>query len=223
MAQQFAAGAGQRHGAVLEHVAVLGDLQRLAHVLLHQEQGQAVGVDGAQRTEDLLHDDRRQAHRRFVQQQQAGLGHQGPADGQHLLFAARQRARVLIPALFQAREHGKATLDLGGQFRGRLLAQEGAQHQVVEHGLGRDHLAAFRHVGDTQPHALVRTDATQVLPGERDGPRGLLEARQRAHHRALARAVAADDGHDLVRVHMQRRPLQCVDGAVADRQVFDIQ
>ncbi|MNV92028.1 hypothetical protein D3C71_1865780 [compost metagenome] len=113
MAQQFAAGAGQRHGAVFQHVAVLRDLQRLAHVLLHQEQGQAVGVDGAQRTEDLLHDDGRKTHRRFVQQQQARLGHQGPADGQHLLFAARQVAGDAGDPFFQAREQVEHVFQVG--------------------------------------------------------------------------------------------------------------
>ena len=45
--------------------------------------------------EDLLDQDRRQAHRRLVQQQQPGPRHQRPADRAHLLLAARQRAGLL--------------------------------------------------------------------------------------------------------------------------------
>ena len=38
--------------------------------------------------EDLLDDDGRKAQRGLVQQEQLGPGHEGAADGQHLLFTA---------------------------------------------------------------------------------------------------------------------------------------
>jgi hypothetical protein len=40
------------------------------------------------RVEDLLHERRREAHRRLVEEQDARLGHQRPAHRQHLLLAA---------------------------------------------------------------------------------------------------------------------------------------
>ncbi len=35
-----------------------------------------------------------QSHERFIQQQNLGLSHEGPADGQHLLLAAAQKAAL---------------------------------------------------------------------------------------------------------------------------------
>ncbi len=46
----------------------------------------------------------RQAHRGLVQHEQAGLGHQGAAHGQHLLLAAGKGARYLSAALLQPGE-----------------------------------------------------------------------------------------------------------------------
>ena len=55
---------------------------------------------GDQREQFLDHQ-RRQSERGFVQDQQPGLGHQAPADGQHLLFAAGHGAGQLAQALAQ--------------------------------------------------------------------------------------------------------------------------
>ena len=76
--------------AGLQHVGTVGDLQGHFGVLLHQQHGHAVAVDLADDLEDLLDQQRRQAHGRLVQQQHLGLAHQGTAHGQHLLLAAGQ-------------------------------------------------------------------------------------------------------------------------------------
>ena len=59
---------------------------------------------------------RRQPQRRLVEHQQARPGHQRPADRQHLLLAAGQRAGDLAAALGEAREPledaGEVGLDL---------------------------------------------------------------------------------------------------------------
>ena len=57
--------------ALLEHVGAVGDLQRPGHVLLDEQDGHALGVDGADDLEHVVHHRRRQAERRLVQQQQA--------------------------------------------------------------------------------------------------------------------------------------------------------
>src|SRR5450755_4454850 len=68
--QQLRARAVEHDATVLDHVAVARELEGLPYVLLNQEDRQTFGVDGAQGAEDVLHDDRRQAHRRLVEQQQ---------------------------------------------------------------------------------------------------------------------------------------------------------
>ncbi len=55
----------------------------------------------AQDGEDLPHDQRREAERRLVEQQQARAQQQRARDRQHLLLAARQRAGLLAAALAQ--------------------------------------------------------------------------------------------------------------------------
>src|SRR5262249_9175978 len=81
-------GAQQRGGRVLQHdapgldhVASVGDLQRHPRVLLDEQDRRALAVDVLHDAEDRLHQDRREPHRRLVEQQQARPRHQRPADG----------------------------------------------------------------------------------------------------------------------------------------------
>ena len=73
-------------------------------------------VDLRDEREDLLHQDRREAQGRLVQQQQPGSGHERPPDGQHLLLAAGQRATLLVQALAEPREQHEGLLHVLGAF-----------------------------------------------------------------------------------------------------------
>ena len=58
-------------------------------VLLDQKHRHAVAlVEVADDLEDLLDDERREAERWLVEQEQARAAHQGAGDGEHLLLAA---------------------------------------------------------------------------------------------------------------------------------------
>ena len=48
--------------------------------------------NASDRLEDLVDDDRRQSQRWLVHEQDSWAGHQGPADGEHLLLPAAQTA-----------------------------------------------------------------------------------------------------------------------------------
>ena len=76
-----------------------------------------------------LHDQRRQAERRLVEQHQLRAQHQRARNRQHLLLAARQRARLLLPAFLQAREITVDALEIGFDL-GLVFAGVGAQPQV---------------------------------------------------------------------------------------------
>ena len=103
--QQALAGIVHHDAADFEHVAVVGGLERHVGVLLDEQDGDAaLAVDAADDVEDLLHQLRRQAERRLVEQHQPRPRHQRAADRQHLLLAARQRAGALVGALLQHRE-----------------------------------------------------------------------------------------------------------------------
>ena len=104
--QQFACRCRLSVISAVDHdVAAVRELERVEGVLLDQEHGEPVlRVELADGVEDLPHDQRREAERRLVEQQQPRPRHQRAGDRQHLLLAARQRAAALVQALLQARE-----------------------------------------------------------------------------------------------------------------------
>ena len=69
-------------------------------------------VDPADGLEDGLHQQRREAERRLVEQEQPRLRHQPPGDGEHLLLAAGERAGELANALAQPGKEGEAAVEV---------------------------------------------------------------------------------------------------------------
>src|SRR5690606_6998498 len=82
-------GCSLQHDAPrLQHVTVFRHLQRQAGVLFHQQNRRALPVDLAEHVRDLVHEPRRQSHRRLVQQQQPRAPQERPSNRQHLLLAS---------------------------------------------------------------------------------------------------------------------------------------
>src|SRR5689334_16244327 len=96
--EQLVARAGEDDLALLEDVAAVGDAQRLMQILLHQQHADAAFVDRLDQLEHFLRDERHQAERRLVEDDQARLGHQAAGNGEHLLLAATHRAGELATA-----------------------------------------------------------------------------------------------------------------------------
>src|SRR5258708_17203647 len=113
--EELAAGAGERDLPGLHDIAAMGEAERVVRVLLDQEHRDLLLlVDLADHLEDLLDDERREAERRLVEQQEARAAHQRAADRQHLLLAARERAAALAPApLAAGKEREDAAQILG--------------------------------------------------------------------------------------------------------------
>ena len=88
----------------LQYVAFVGQAERGPRILLDQQDSDAGAVDLADGLENGSHQERRQTKRWLVQKQNFGVGHQGPADGQHLLLATRQGAAKLTAPLVEARQ-----------------------------------------------------------------------------------------------------------------------
>ena len=80
------------------------DVERHERVLLHEQDRRALGVDVGDDLEDLLDEDRREAERRLVEEEQLRAGHERATDGEHLLLAARQGAALLCRPLAKPRE-----------------------------------------------------------------------------------------------------------------------
>src|SRR2546427_562622 len=78
--------------AALEDIAARSQGERGLRVLLDEQDADALGRELAERAEDFHGDERREAERRLVEQQEARAHHQGAADDQHLLLAPGERA-----------------------------------------------------------------------------------------------------------------------------------
>ena len=75
----------------------MSQFQGVEGVLFDEEDSEAlIAVERADDIEDLAHDERREAERGFIEQQKARAAHQRAGDGEHLLFAARERAAALF-------------------------------------------------------------------------------------------------------------------------------
>ena len=115
------ARAAEADGAGLHHVGPVGHGEGHLRVLLHEQYRGAVLVQAADDIEYLLDQDGRKAHRRLVEHEQLGLGHERAAHGEHLLLAAGEGAGHLGAALLEARE----ALVYAGYAAGDLAAGAG--------------------------------------------------------------------------------------------------
>jgi hypothetical protein len=86
--------------AHFEHGPAVSDSEREIEVLLdNQHRGSVSRSFVAQHADDAIDNGRLQAFRDLVNEQQAWSKHEGAGENQHLLFAARQRARFLFEPL----------------------------------------------------------------------------------------------------------------------------
>src|SRR3954470_19705165 len=93
-------GLAHAHDSSAHHDGrVVRDPQDSAGELLHDEDRHALAGNLGDDLVQLLDDDRREAHRQLVEQQQRRIRREAARHREHLLLAARERARGLSPAL----------------------------------------------------------------------------------------------------------------------------
>src|SRR3989454_11370952 len=97
-------GPGPHHAALFQHIVYVRDAGQRLHVLVDDENRQPFGLQPLDRAVDLGAHQRRQALGRLVEDQQPRIGHQRPADGEHLLLATRQLVAVIVLAFPQLTE-----------------------------------------------------------------------------------------------------------------------
>ena len=139
-----------------------GEWQGNIEFLLYQNHGHAVLAQDVQRMTDLLHDHRGQAQKRFVQQQDPRLRHQGSTDGHHLLFTAGQGTGQLLASLCQARKQGIDRIKPLLQKTTPLGQGHRAQQQIVLHRHRGEHMSTLRHLHHTQSHDGVAGQCHEV-------------------------------------------------------------
>jgi len=105
-------------------------------------------VDLLDETEGLLHEKRRESHRRFIEQQDARRLQEPPSNGEHLLLTARELASQGAPSFAQDRETPELFLDALGQIR-RARVQIARDPEIFFHRHALQNCAAFRNQHDT--------------------------------------------------------------------------
>ena len=119
-------------------------------VLLRQkERHTLVFVHRFHDLENLLNKLRRQPHRRLVQQNCLGSGHQRPANRRHLLLAARCIARLTFTAFFQTRKIIVHQLKILLDRRAPVSTGVGAGQQVLLDCKMFKTMASFHHLNNT--------------------------------------------------------------------------
>jgi len=88
-------GVLKREAARLKHISSLGHLQSKGRVLFHEEDRSALFVYSPEGLEDIPDEKWGEAKGRLIEEEQPRVGHQSPADGEHLLLAAAQSSSGL--------------------------------------------------------------------------------------------------------------------------------
>jgi hypothetical protein len=132
-----------------------------------------------------LDQDRGEAHRRLVHQEQLRPRHERAAHRDHLLLAARERPCELLAALVQAREQAVYAVEVLAEVG--AAAQVRAQLEVLAHTERSEEPAVLRHDRDAPLDPVRRRDAGHVLALDRHGaaPRA-DDAEDRLQRRRLA-------------------------------------
>src|SRR5262249_27171303 len=102
IALHIAAIAREQDRALVHDQNPLGDAERKAKILLDQQYRDVLGVQPPNDIAALLHEPWAQAFRGLVHENELGVLHQRAGDGEHLLFAARQRVAAGLAARVQA-------------------------------------------------------------------------------------------------------------------------
>ena len=210
-------------GAVVEDADVVADVHDEAHVVLHQQHGDApagqVDEDAPELDRLLLVEPRaglvHQQHRRARGQGPAQLDEAGQTGGQQvggLVGDVRQ------PDMGQDHVRFDARAGAGGTSTSRLRRHL----HVLPSRQGPEELEALEGAGDAESGPVMRRQAGDVLTAEAHPPvRGGLQAGDDVEERGLPGPVGADEAVDGAGVDLQIDVLQGLEPAEAHRDLFD--
>ena len=216
---------GQHDLAGLEHVAALGDVEREVRVLLDQQDRRALLVDLGDRLVDALDEDRRDAHRRLVEQQQ--LRARPSARARSRASAARRRTSCPPSA-------SRAPCRRGNSSKTRSRSSSIARCRGAGRRRARGSRARSCAGSTCGPRATARCPSRTMScggdasrsprPSKRIEPVARRrEPGDRAQRRRLAGAVGADQRDALALLDGQRDALERLDVAVVGVDVVDLE
>jgi hypothetical protein len=203
-------------------VDALGDSEGDGELLLDEQHGDALAADVANDLGDHLDDLRRQALRRLVDQDHARVAEQRAANGQHLLLAAREHARLGLAAL---PEMGKVGVHLIRCPQGRTGPRglHADAHVLVDRQVGED-LALLGHIGEAGARDPERPAPREIDAVQPHGARARSDqAHDRLQRRRSARAIAPEQADDLARPDREVHAVQDVALVVVGVQILDLE
>ena len=204
-----------------ENVRAVGELERAVHVLLDEQDGGSLLAQPCQELEDLVDENRCEAERGLVEQEQLRAGHERAPDGEHLLLAAGKRPRHLPGALAQDREELEDPLPCGGH-GGPVALGHRPETEVVGDGEAREHAASLRGQREAALDDSLGREPLDLLAAEANAAAGRgHEARDGVQEARFAGAVRAEQGDDLALPDAKRDLADRDDGAVADEEALD--
>src|SRR5438874_130715 len=168
----------------LEDVAAVRHLQRPRRVLLDEEDRGALPVDLSDYLEDRVDQDRRQAQRWLVEEEQFWARHEGAANRQHLLFAPRECSGNLVAPLSEAWKEVEDPLFVAPD-GGGILAHVGAEKKIVPHRHAGKDPATLWCVANAAHHDL------HVVFDQEDGDALLSHLFDESHQVALLLRIGA--------------------------------
>ena len=146
--------------------------------------------------EDRTDQPGRDAERGLVEHEEFRVAHQRAADGEHLLFAAGERAGGLLQALLHARKNAEDVVAILGD-EGLVREQVGAHRKVFVDGEIGKHHAALGHMAKAAGDDLVGREGRNIRPEKVHGAGFRAEeAGDGAQRGGFAGAVAADQRDD---------------------------
>jgi hypothetical protein len=198
------------------------DFDRHVRVLLDKQQRDSLRRKRRNDFEHLLDNDRRQAHRRFIHQDDLRPRHQGAPDCNHLLFAAGKRPRELTLPLLQPRKALEYAIEV--LLKLGLLAKISAHQQIFAHAHPGEHTAPFENNGHAGGGTILGWFSVERDLLERHLAAGRRhETRERSDERRLAGAVAAEKTDGFTLLHGETYSGKGFDRTVAHTQCVHTQ
>src|SRR5712691_13508 len=198
---------------------MVGDRDQPLDVLVDHQDRLAGRLQRGEASPDLLAHQRRESLGRLVENEEVRIGHERPADGEHLLLAAREPAAEVVHAPGEA---GEECQHLGKSPRvARCAAVFRERDQVLAHAqVGKD-LASFGDQRDAAARDAVGAPPLDALAAEADDSASCRgEAHDRAYRRRFSHAVAPEQRRHLAWADHEVEAEQHLARAVRGFEIF---
>src|SRR3984885_16143745 len=194
---------------------IVGKAQHQVGVLFGQQKADTIVlVEPADDPEDLLHDDRREPHRWFVEQHQHRSRHQRAPDRNHLLFASRGETAARFAPFLEARKPAVDALKIAFERTATRPMQEASGEKILlDRELGKD-MAALEYLDDALGDEVggMKMPRRLAPPGDRAAAhRAAFRGQQvgdRLERRRLPGAVGAEKCDNRALLDPARRAAQ---------------